>query len=319
MSLLEKRDYYKPMDYPWAYEYYKKQQQMHWMPEEVPLADDLNDYRVKLSEGNKLLITQLFRFFTTADVNVAGGYAEHYMPRFKPPEVRQMLSAFAAMEGVHIEAYSLLLETLGFPDDEYQKFVNIKAMADKHEYLSQFGTETKEQLLKTMAVYSAFTEGVQLFSSFAILLNFSRFNLMKGMGQIITWSIRDESLHVEGMSRLTVEFIKENPELWTDAVKYDIYCSAERVIELEDAFIDICYEGADVPDLTKEQVKAYIRFLGDKRLNGIGLKKIFGSEENPLPWIDHMVNGVEHANFFETRSTEYGKATTTGNWKDIFQ
>jgi ribonucleoside-diphosphate reductase beta chain len=319
MSLLEKRDYYKPMDYPWAYEYYKKQQQMHWMPEEVPLADDLNDYRVKLSGGNKLLITQLFRFFTTADVDVAGGYAEHYMPRFKPPEVRQMLSAFAAMEGVHIEAYSLLLETLGFPDDEYQKFVTIKAMADKHEYLSQFGTETKEQLLKTMAVYSAFTEGVQLFSSFAILLNFSRFNLMKGMGQIITWSIRDESLHVEGMSRLTVEFIKENPELWTDSVKYDIYCSAERVIELEDAFIDICYEGADVPDLTKEQVKAYIRFLGDKRLNGIGLKKIFGSDENPLPWIDHMVNGVEHANFFEARSTEYGKATTTGNWKDIFQ
>ena len=108
MSLLDKRDYFKPMGYPWAYDYYKKQQQMHWMPDEVPMADDLYDYRNNLTDGNRNLITQLFRFFTTADVDVAGGYAAHYLPTFKPPEVRMMLSAFAAMEGTHIEAYSLL-------------------------------------------------------------------------------------------------------------------------------------------------------------------------------------------------------------------
>ena len=198
-NLLEEREYYKPFNYPWAFEHYKSQQHMHWLPDEVNLADDLKDFRENLSEGNKMLLANIFRFFTQADVDVCCGYATHYLPTFKQPEVRMMLSAFAAMEAVHQEAYSLLLETLGFGDDEYQKFMEHKAMMDKHEHLSNFGMESKMDIAKTMAIYSGFTEGVQLFSSFAILLNFPRHNLMKGMGQIVTWSVRDESLHVEGM------------------------------------------------------------------------------------------------------------------------
>lgn len=319
MSLLENRNHYKPLEYPWAFEYFKQQHKMHWMIEEVPLMNDLPDYEFKLTEGNRNLITMLFRFFTTADVDVAGGYCEHYLRVFKPPEIRQMLTSFAAMEGIHIEAYAMLIEALGLPEDEFKKFMDIEPMRQKHEYLSNFGTDTVEDLAKTLAVYSGFTEGVQLFSSFAILLNFSRFNLMKGMGQIVTWSIRDESLHVEGMSKLFRTLVEENPYIWTDKLKYHIYCAAERSVELEDAFIDIIYEGSDVPELPKEQVKEYIRFLADKRLLGLGLKKIFNSTKNPLPWVDAMVNGLEHANFFEARSTEYAKASTTGNWQDIFK
>ena len=134
MNLLAEREYYKPFNYPWAYEHYKNQQHMHWLPDEVNLADDLKDYREKLTPGNKKLINQIFRFFTQADVDVCCGYATHYLPTFKQPEIRMMLSAFAAMEAVHQEAYSLLLETLGFGDDEYQKFMEHKAMMDKHEH-----------------------------------------------------------------------------------------------------------------------------------------------------------------------------------------
>ena len=304
-NLLEEREYYKPFNYPWAFEHYKEQQHMHWLPDEVNLADDLKDFREKLTPGNKVLLSQIFRFFTQADVDVCCGYAKHYLPTFKQPEVRMMLVSFAAMEAVHQEAYSLLLETLGFPEEEYQEFTKHKAMMDKHEYLSDFGMETKMDIAKTMAIYSGFTEGVQLFSSFAILLNFPRHNLMKGMGQIVTWSIRDESLHVEGMSKLFRTFIQENPELWNDDLKYAIYCAAERTVELEDAFIDLCFEGADVPDLTPEEVKAYIRYIADRRLLGLGLKEIFGSKDNPLKWLDYMLNAVEHANFFENRATEY--------------
>ena len=194
-----------------------------------------------------------------------------------------------------------------------------KAMMDKHEHLSTFGMDTPMNIAKTMAIYSGFTEGVQLFSSFAILLNFPRHNLMKGMGQIVTWSIRDESLHVEGMSQLFRTFIAENPDLWNDDLKYEIYCAAERTVELEDAFIDLCFEGADVPDLTAEEVKEYIRYIADRRLLGLGMKKIFHSEDNPLPWLDYMLNAVEHTNFFENRATEYARASTTGNWQDIFK
>ena len=317
-NLLEERDYYKPFNYPWAFEFYKKQQQMHWMPEEVPLQDDIKDYKEKLTPENRALVDNIFRFFTQADVDVCCGYAKHYLPTFKQPEVRMMLVSFAAMEAVHQEAYSLLLETLGKSDEEYQMFTEIQAMSDKHDYLTDFNMRDEHEMAKTMAVYSGFTEGVQLFSSFAILLNLPRHNLMKGMGQIVTWSIRDETLHVEGMSKLFRTFIQENPHLWTDKLKYEVYCAAERVVELEDNFIDVCFEGADIPDLTADEVKEYIRYIADRRLLGLGMKAIFHSTENPLPWLDQQLNAVEHANFFENRATEYAKSSTQGNWQDIF-
>ena len=319
MGLLEERAYYKPFNYPWAFEAYKTQQHMHWLPDEVNLADDLKDFREKLTPDNRRLLTNIFRFFTQADVDVANGYATHYLPTFKQPEVRMMLSAFANMEAVHQEAYSLLLETLEYDESEYQKFTEIQSMYEKHEYLSNFGTESLLDLAKTIAVYSAFTEGVQLFSSFAILLNYSRHNYMKGMGQIVTWSIRDETLHVESMSRLFKELIRENPDLWNDELKYEIYCAAERTVELEDAFIDTCFESAKILNLSSEEVKEYIRYIADRRLLGIGMKAIFKSSKNPLPWLDYILNGVEHTNFFENRATEYARASTTGNWKDIFK
>ena len=319
MNLLEEREYYKPFIYPWAFEKYKKQQQMHWLPDEVPLQDDIKDYNQKLSADERLLIDNIFRFFTQADVDVCCGYAKHYLPTFKQPEIRMMLVSFAAMEAVHQEAYSLLLETLGKSDDMYQEFFDIQAMSDKHDYLTDFSMKTKHDIAKTMAVYSAFTEGVQLFSSFAILLNYPRHNLMKGMGQIVTWSIRDESLHVEGLSELFRTFMRENPELWTDKLKYEIYCAAERTVELEDNFIDVCFNKVTVPDLTAREVKEYIRYIADRRLLGLGMKAIFKSTVNPLPWIDMQVNAVEHTNFFENRATEYAKASTQGNWQDVFK
>ena len=317
-NLLEERDYYKPFNYPWAFEFYKKQQQMHWMPEEVPLQDDIKDYKEKLTPENRALVDNIFRFFTQADVDVCCGYAKHYLPTFKQPEIRMMLVSFAAMEAVHQEAYSLLLETLGKSEEEYQMFTEIQAMSDKHDYLTDFNMNSRHEMAKTMAVYSGFTEGVQLFSSFAILLNLPRHNLMKGMGQIVTWSIRDETLHVEGMSKLFRAFISENPDLWNDKLKYEVYCAAERVVELEDSFIDVCFENADIPDLTAEEVKEYIRYIADRRLLGLGMKAIFHSTENPLPWLDQQLNAVEHANFFENRATEYAKSSTQGNWQDIF-
>ena len=318
-QLLEEREYYKPFVYPWAFEFYKRQQQMHWLPDEVPLQDDIKDYREKLTPDNRTLLDNIFKFFTQADVDVCCGYAKHYLPVFKQPEIRMMLVSYAAMEAVHQEAYSLLLETLGKSDDMYQEFFDIQAMSEKHDYLTDFNMNSPHEIAKTMAVYSGFTEGVQLFSSFAILLNYPRHNLMKGMGQIVTWSIRDESLHVEGLSKLFRTFIAENPDIWNDRLKYEIYCAAERVVELEDKFIDVCFDKAEIPDLTAKEVKEYIRYIADRRLPGLGMKAIFHSDANPLPWIDMQVNAVEHTNFFENRATDYAKASTQGNWQDIFK
>src|SRR5210317_55265 len=154
MSLLDERNFYKPFDYGWAYEAYKKQNQMHWMPEEVPLQDDIRDYKEKLTPANRALVDNILRFFTQADVDVCCGYAKHYLPTFKAPEVRMMLAAFAGMEAVHQDAYSQVLETLGFDDDEYKMFMNIQSMADKHDYLTNFNMDSKIDIAKTLAVYS---------------------------------------------------------------------------------------------------------------------------------------------------------------------
>ena len=321
-DLTSKREYFKPFNYPWAYDAWLKHEQSHWLHTEVPMAEDVKDWKERLTTNEKSFLTNIFRFFTQGDIDVADGYVTNYLPYFPQPEVRMMLSGFAAREALHVAAYSHLIETLGMPESTYSEFLEYQAMADKHEYFMDLSKAngTKESVATNIAAFSAFTEGMQLFSSFIMLLNFPRHGKMKGMGQIVTWSIRDESLHVEGLSKLFRTFIAENPEIWTDKLKYEIYCAAERVVELEDKFIDICFNKADIPDLTADEVKEYIRYIADRRLLGLGMKNIFhSSDENPLPWIDMQVNAVEHTNFFENRATEYAKASTQGNWQDIFK
>src|SRR6201990_876134 len=220
-GLLTPSHAYKPFRYPWAYEFWKKQQQVHWMPEEIPLGEDCKDWAAKLNDAERNLLTQIFRFFTQSDVEVNDNYMERYARVFKPTEIKMMLSAFSNMETVHIAAYALLLETIGMPDSEFSAFTQYKEMRDKHDFMQKFGGETNEDILRTLAMFGAFTEGLQLFASFAMLMNFPRFNKMKGMGQIVSWSVRDESLHCEGITRLFHAFVKER-DCFTPKVKRDI-------------------------------------------------------------------------------------------------
>ena len=169
-SLLNCPPIYKPFKYPWAFDAWKIQQQIHWLPDEVPMADDIKDWKYNLTESEKNLCTQLFRFFTQADIEVNDCYMTKYSNIFKPIEVKMMLAAFSNMETIHIVAYSHLIETLGMPESLYVEFVKYKEMRDKYDYMQKFGTETKEGVAKTMAVFGAFTEGVQLFSTFAMFL-----------------------------------------------------------------------------------------------------------------------------------------------------
>ena len=317
-TLLEAEPVYKPFSYPWAYDAWQTQQKVHWLPDEVPLADDVRDWKYNLSESERHLLTQIFRFFTQADIEVNNCYMKHYSRIFKPTEVQMMLAAFSNMETIHIAAYSHLLDTVGMPETEYSAFLKYKQMKDKYDYMNQFGVNTKEDIAVTLAVFGGFTEGVQLFASFAILLNFPRFGKMKGMGQIVTWSIRDETLHTNSIIKLFRTFIGENPEIWTGDLKSKIYNACATIVHLEDAFIDLAFELGDIEGLTARQVKQYIRYIADRRLLQLGMKEIYMTENNPLPWLDEILNGVEHANFFENRVTEYAKAATQGTWDEVF-
>jgi ribonucleoside-diphosphate reductase beta chain len=311
---------YRPLIYPWAYEAWKKQQQMHWLPEEVAMADDIADWKKKLTDSDRDFLTNIFRLFTQSDIDVNECYMKKYAQVFKPIEITMMLSAFANMETIHIEAYAFLIESLSMPESIYMEFLNFKAMKDKHDYLNNFNTDTKEGIAATLAIYGAFTEGLQLFSSFALLLNYTRHGLMKGMGQIVTWSFRDETLHTQSIIRLFQTLIYENPELWNDSLKKHIYEACENVIKFEDAFIDLCFEkgGDTIRNLAKEDVHQYIRYLADRRLNQLGLKELYNVNKNPLPWVDEITSNVELANFFDARVTEYSRGSLSGDWGDAF-
>jgi ribonucleoside-diphosphate reductase beta chain len=295
------------------FDYYSQQNQMHWFPEDVPLHNDVKDWQT-MTDEEKNLLTQIFRLFTQSDVDVGAGYVDRYMRIFKKPEARMMMSSFANMESIHQHAYSLLLDTVGMPEVEYKAFSEYEAMADKHEYINAVKVTKgdKKSIAKALAIYSGFTEGLQLFSSFIILLNFPRFGKMKGMGQIITYSIRDESMHVEAMTKLFREFMQENIDLWTDDFKAEIYQACREMVDLEDRFLDLVFEQGDIPGLTKKEMQQYIRYIADRRLLQLGLKTNYNVKENPLNWLDDVL-GVEHQNFFEGRATTYMKAGLRGD------
>jgi ribonucleoside-diphosphate reductase beta chain len=319
-KITDNRDAFKPFYYPWAYDAWLKHEQSHWLHTEVPMAEDVKDWKKKLSEEEKQFLTNIFRFFTQGDIDVAGGYVKNYLPYFPQPEVRMMLLGFAAREALHIAAYSHLIETLGMPESTYSEFLEYQEMREKHEYVLELSLKngTKESTATHIAVFSAFTEGMQLFSSFIMLLNFARQGKMKGMGQIVTWSIVDETQHAEAMIRLFRTYIEENREIWNDDLKSRIYTIATRMVELEDKFIDLAFQQNQMEGLTAEDVKEYIRYITDRRLISLGMKGIFKRKKNPLPWVEEMINAPTHTNFFENRATDYAKGALSGKWDDVW-
>lgn len=319
-KLTDERTYFKPFNYPWAYDAWLKHEQSHWLHTEVPMAEDVKDWKNRLTNEEKAFLTNIFRFFTQGDIDVAGGYVNNYLPYFPQPEVRMMLAGFAAREALHVAAYSHLIETLGMPESTYNEFLEYEAMRDKHDYFTDLSNAngTRESVATNIAAFSAFTEGMQLFSSFIMLLNFPRHGKMKGMGQIVTWSIVDETQHSESMIRLFRDYVNENIDIWNDKVKGQIYTIAEKMVELEDKFIDLAFAMGPMEGLTPEEVKRYIRYIADRRLISLGMRGIFKVKKNPLPWVEEMINAPTHTNFFENRATDYARGALSGDWGQVW-
>jgi len=320
MALIDERTYFKPFNYPWCYDAWLKHEQSHWLHTEVPMVEDVKDWKNRLTNEEKTFLTNIFRFFTQGDIDVAGGYVNNYLPYFPQPEVRMMLAGFAAREALHVAAYSHLIETLGMPESTYNEFLEYESMKDKHEYFMELSSKngTKESIATNIAAFSAFTEGMQLFSSFIMLLNFPRHGKMKGMGQIVTWSIVDETQHCEAMIKLFRQYVEENLDVWNDKLKGQIYTIATKMVELEDKFIDLAFAMGPMEDLDKEDVKKYIRYIADRRLIALGMKGIFKVKKNPLLWVEEMINAPTHTNFFENRATDYARGALSGKWDDVW-
>ena len=309
---------YKPFYYSWAVDLTVRHEKAHWIEDEIDLGEDVSDWKTnKVTPIEKDYITNILRLFTQSDVAVGQNYYDQFIPKFKNNEIRNMLGSFANREGVHQRAYALLNDTLGLPDSEYHAFLEYKEMTDKIEFMQKADITTQRGLALALAK-SVFNEGVALFASFVMLLNFQRVGKMKGMGKVVEWSIRDESMHVEGNSRLFKAFVAEHPKLVDNEFKKEIYVMAKNVVKLEDKFIQLAYAMGEIQGLTMEEVKTYIRYITDRRLLQLGLKTTFKVKNNPLPWLEWILNGADHTNFFENRVTEYEVAGLTGSWDSAY-
>lgn len=309
-DITQERTTFKPFKYPWAYDAWLQHEQSHWLHTEVPMSEDVKDYK-KLSKQEQEFLTKILRFFVQGDLDIGSGYHDHYIPVFKQPEVRMMMSGFAGREALHVAAYAHLIETLGLPESTYNEFLQYKEMVEKHDYINNLN---QAPMAEKIAAISAFGEGMQLFSSFVMLLNFARNGKLKGLGQIIAWSIVDETQHAEGMIKVYREYVKHHQdETTSDRIKE----IADQMVGLEDQFVDLAFSMVEVEKLTKEEVKQYIRYIADRRLISMGMKGIYKIKKNPLPWVDGML-GVSHTNFFEQRVTDYSKGATTGTWDDVW-
>ena len=313
-KLIQPRIVYKPFEYPEAYDYWLKQQQAHWLHTEVPMMSDLNDWKQNLSATEKNIVGSILKGFAQTETIVNDYWSGLVTKWFRKPEVIMMATTFGAFETIHAEAYSLLNETLGL--DDFSEFLEDEATMAKIETLmairDSFGEENDwHEIAKSLAIFSAFTEGVNLFSSFAVLLSFKMKNKLKGIGQIVEWSIRDESMHSEAGCWLFRTLVKENPKLKTPELEAAINEAALLSLKLELDFIDKVYELGDLEQCNKYDLQNFIKNRVNTKLGDLGYKPIVMNVDmtavERMKWFDHLSAGKQHTDFFANRVTNYSK------------
>lgn len=325
MTIFTHQDSYRPFAYPWAVELTKYHQEVHWTESDIKnLDDDLKEWRSgKLSEEHKALIAQILRMFTQQDVAVGANYIP-LLDMVENNEIRCMWFSFADREVVHQRNYALINDTLGLPESEYSAFMEYAAMKEKWEHMTEpvsgRGTSQKERarILAHNLAKMVFAEGVSLFSSFVVLMNFSRSvngGTMKAVRDIVAYSINDENIHVDGNTKVFRHVCEEFPMIVNDEFKKAIYEMIRKSVAIEDKFVDLAFKEVECPNLTKEEVKKFVRFLADRRLVQLGLKANWHVKENPLPWLDEVLMNKQE-NFFERSVSNYSRGNMSGEWDD---
>jgi ribonucleoside-diphosphate reductase beta chain len=323
--LLQERIVYKPFEYQTAADYWLKQQQAHWLHTEVPMMSDVNDWKQNLSKTEKNIIGSILKGFAQTETVVNDYWSGLVTKWFRKPEIIMMATTFGAFETIHAEAYSLLNETLGL--ENFDEFLEDEATMAKIENLTDvrdsFSDEQDlHEIAKSLAIFSAFTEGVNLFSSFAVLLSFKMRNKLKGVGQIVEWSIRDESLHSEAGCWLFRTLVDENPQLKTPELEAAINEAALLSLKLELDFIDKVYEFGDLEGCSKYDLTNFIKNRINTKLGDLGYSPIITDVDitsvNNMKWFDALSAGKQHTDFFANRVTNYSKGTKDWDASAIF-
>jgi len=314
---------YKPMKYEWAYTGYTLLNRQHWKAEEIPLKEDVENYAA-LPQKQKEMIKNILRLFTQNDVEALTGYGT-LLGIIKPTEVKMWLSAVAASEAIHVDAYSLLTDTLGFDETFYNEFIEVPVMERKidflerckvkkqHEYKAmglsdtQIDIQFRKDVLKMVGVFAAGLEGIELMSQFALLLAWQELGQFNGMSQINTYSIMDENVHQIGNSLLFLTLKEENSDIVTDELLHDVRMALIQASEQELAMTEYLYQVGEHPTIKKDEAKEFVKFMTDRALTMIELEPYYNVTAHPLTFIDEVLATTHLANFFEVEVTEYSK------------
>ncbi len=318
MSILTARTSYAPMHYPQAHSYCELQNSVHWLPNEIPLGSDVDDWKRKLTDSEKNVITHILKGFVATEILIEDYWSSTVSRWFKQPEIQRMAVTFGAFEGIHTTAYARLNEELGILD--FEAFLDEPTAKVKIDRLMSTKGKSKHEIARSLAIFSAFNEGVNLFSSFAILMSFQQRNLLKGIGKIVEFSQRDEGIHSQAGCWLFNTLAEEFPEIRTDELKQDILDAARLTVHLEDDFIDKAFELGEIEGIDSGDLKNYIRYRTNSKLNEIGYaanwKNLDKDALERLQWFDILCQGVVSQDFFAGRVSDYGKGTL--NFEGIY-
>ena len=321
--ITDPRFVFKPFEYPKAYEYWLTAHQAHWLHTEIPMATDLIDWNQNLKEHEKNIIGGILKGFTQTETIVSDYWTEMVKKWFRKPEIGMMATAFGDFETIHTNAYALLNETLGL--DNFAEFLEdpeTKAKIDALMAVRNADNDNWHDRAKSLAIFSAFTEGVNLFSSFAVLLSFKMRNKLKGVGQIVEWSVRDESQHSDGGCWLFRTLLEEKPELRTPELIQAIEEAGLLSLKLEFDFIDKTFAMGDLENLTANELKNFMKLRLNTKMVDLSLKPIIPSKDidkgaiKQMKWFDAVIAGKQHTDFFSNKSSNYSKGHM--NWEEAW-
>lgn len=320
-EILTHRLAFKPFRYQWAYDYWFQQQNAHWMFQEINMQKDISDWKSELSREEKSVIGQILKGFFQSETQIADYWSTYVTNWFPVPEIRMMAQTFSSFETIHAVAYSYLNEVLHLED--YEAFKSDPSIMNKLEMLIDVDKhdDSLENIARSLALFSACAEGIQLFSSFAIMLSLRKKNLMTGIGQQMIFSIRDESLHSEAGCKLFRTLIDENPHIWTDELKRSIYDGFQLALNNEFDFIDKVFEEGDLDTITKDQVKNFMYDRANRKLKELTLEPIYVIDLELLEQIDWfyiLVSGEQQTDFFFNRETGYAKPNADWETEELF-
>jgi len=307
-----------PFKYKWAWEKYLSQCANHWMPQEVNMQRDIEQWKTgQLSEDEMRLVKRNLGFFVTADSLAANNIVLGTYRQITAPECRQFLLRQAFDEAIHTHAYQYIVESLGLDEGEvFNAYHEIGSIRDKDAFLIPFidlltdpqfktgTTENDQKLLKSLIVFACIMEGLFFYVGFVQILALGRQNKMPGAAEQYQYILRDESMHCNFGIDVINTIKLENPQLWTDAFKAELTELFREAVDLEYAYAEDTMPRG-VLGLNASMFKEYLRFICNRRMQQIGMEQLFPGADNPFPWMSEMVDLKKEKNFFETRVTEY--------------